>query len=506
MSAQSETTGEAGTATFCPPEARRYVLIAAILASAMGFIDGAVLSIAVPALRENLGAGLAEAQWISNAYLLFLSSLLLIGGAAGDRFGIKRVFSIGIVLFVLASMVCAIAPNALLLIISRAVQGTGAALMVPGSLAIIAAAYPRAERGKAIGVWASAASLTTILGPIIGGLVLTAFGDWSWRLIFAINLPLGAGALALLYLRVPDDRGAGARRPLDLPGAALVTLGLLAVAWGLTGDGSSGSVPPTSHILLWGLGGLILLGAFLAWEARSKAPMMPLRLFRSVSFSGANALTFALYFALAGTMFYLPMTMIAGWGESPATVAIALSPLGVVLTLLSSPMGRFADRYGPGPLIAAGSALVGVAFALMGLTAPLHNVWFVLIPLVTLMGLGMSLVVSPLSTAVMTSLADSETGIASGVNNAVARVAGLLAVAIGGGVAAYVFERSLGGSAELPIFFGLAPEQPLPAAAEAARVAATDAAFASVAYVMAALSLVSAVIAWLTLERRLKRA
>jgi EmrB/QacA subfamily drug resistance transporter len=488
--------------TFCPAESRIYVLIAAILASAMGFIDGAVLSIAIPALRADLGAGLAEATWISNAYLLFLSSLLLIGGAAGDRFGIKRVFAIGIGLFVVASMVCAIAPTPLLLIIARSVQGVGAALMVPGSLAIIAAAYPRDQRGWAIGIWAAASSLTTILGPIIGGFLLTALGDWSWRLVFAVNLPLGGISLALLLWRVPNDQQ-GEKRRLDLVGAALVTVGLLALAWGLTGDGSNGSVPPMSHVLLWCGAGIVLLAAFLFWEARTKEPMMPLSLFRNVSFAGANGLTFALYAGLAGVSFYLPMTMIAGWGESPAVVSIALAPLGIVLTLLSSHAGKYSDRFGPGPLIAAGSVLVAISFALMGLTAPLHNVWFVLLPLTTLFGLGMALVVSPLSTAVMTALDDKDTGIASGVNNAVARVAGLLAVAIGGGIAAIVFERALGPAAEQAVFFGLSPETPLDAATEAARVAATDAAFAAVAYAMAALSAVSAVIAWFTLEKKI---
>ncbi len=305
MSAGQQATSGAGE-TFCPAESRIYVLVAAILASAMGFIDGAVLSIAVPAIRSDLSASFADAQWVSNAYLLLLSSLLLLGGAAGDRFGIKRVFAIGIVIFVIASVVSAIAPSAFLLIVARAVQGAGAALMVPGSLAIIAAAYPREQRGRAIGLWAAASSLTTILGPIIGGLLLTAFGVWSWRMVFAVNLPLGAIALGLLYWKVPNDqRGQG--RGLDVVGALLVTAGLLAVAWGLTGDGSS-PVPQVSHIVIYGGVGVGLLAAFLIWEAKSAAPMMPLSLFSSRSFSGANALTFALYFALGGTLFYLPMT------------------------------------------------------------------------------------------------------------------------------------------------------------------------------------------------------
>jgi EmrB/QacA subfamily drug resistance transporter len=478
------------------PQSRRFVLIAAILASSMGFIDGSVISIAIPAIRADIGATLAEAQWISNGYLLLLSALTLLGGAAGDRFGLRKVFGWGIALFVAASVVCAVAPTPTVLIIARVIQGMGAAFMVPGSLAIIAKAYPREERGRAIGLWATASSLTSIAGPIIGGFVLTALGDWSWRLVFAINLPLGAAALALLWFKVAPDRAEAGRR-LDVIGAVLATLALLAIAYGLTGDGAE-SVPPLSHVLLWCAGGLVLASAFVIREWRSAAPMLPLRLFANKGFSGANALTFTLYFALGGTMFFLPMTMIGGWDETPATVSLALLPMGILLTVLSPFSGRWADRFGPGPLIAGGSVLVAFAFTGLGLTAPLHNVWLAVLPLVALLGLGMGLVVSPLSTAVMTSVQDSDTGIASGVNNAVARVAGLVAVALLGVVVASVFERSLGEAAELPIFFGL-PATGLSPAGETARLLATDAAFASIAYVTAALSLLSAGIAWFTL-------
>jgi len=481
------------------PQSRRFVLIAAILASSMGFIDGSVISIAIPAIRADLGATLAEAQWISNGYLLFLSSLILLGGAAGDRFGLRNMFGLGIAVFVAASIACALAPSPLLLVIARAVQGMGAAFMVPGSLAIIAKAYPSDERGRAIGMWAAASSLTTIGGPIIGGFVLTALGDWSWRLVFAINLPLGLLALALLWFRVAPDRPVAGRR-LDVTGAVLATTALMLIAFGLTGDGSE-STPPLSHMIVWSGAGLVVAVAFLLWEARSTAPMLPLRLFANLGFSGANGLTFALYFALGGTMFFLPMTMIGGWGESPATVSIALLPLGIALTALSSFSGQWADRFGPGPLIALGSVLVAGAFAGLGLTAPLHAVWTAVLPCMVLLGLGMGLVVSPLSTAVMTSVGDSDTGVASGVNNAVARVAGLVAVALLGAVVASVFERSLGDAAELPIFFGVTVDG-LSAGEEALRLAATDAAFASVAYVTAGLSLVSAAVAWLTLKRK----
>lgn len=492
-------SSNSASASFCPPANRIHVLVAAILASSMGFIDGSVLSIATPAIRADLGASLADAQWISNAYLLFLASLLLIGGAAGDRFGLRNVFAFGICLFVAASLVCALAPTPLFLIVARAVQGLGAALMVPGSLAIIAKAYPREERGKAIGLWSSFSSLTTILGPVIGGLVLTGLGDWSWRLVFAINLPLGGIALALLLLKVPPDEPEAGRR-LDLAGGGLVTVALLLIAFGLTGG--EGGAPLLSHLVVYCGIGVVVLLAFLWWEGRSPAPMLPLQHFRNIAFSGAQGLTFALYFALAAVTFFLPMTMIGGWGVTAAEVSIAFLPFGIALTVLSPLAGRLSDRFGPGPMIAIGALIVAVSFALLGFLAPLQDVWLGVLPVIVLMGIGMSAVVSPLSTAVMTSVADRDTGLASGVNNAVARVAGLLAIALMGGVAAFVFERALGGMAELPLFFGLRPEAPLAPEAELARLAANNAAFATIAYSNAALALLSAVIAWFTQERK----
>lgn len=481
------------------PHSRRFVLVAAIVASSMGFIDGSVISIAIPSIRADLGATLADAQWVSNAYLLFLSALTLLGGAAGDRFGLRRTFGLGIALFTLASIACAVAPAPGLLIVARAIQGIGAAFMVPGSLAIIAKAYPKESRGQAIGIWAAASSITSVAGPIIGGLVLTGLGDWSWRLVFAINLPLGLLALALLWFKVAPDR-VEAGRTLDVFGAALATVALMFIAYGFTGDGSN-STPPLSHTLFWCGLGLVLAIGFVVWEARAKSPMLPLRLFANRGFSGANGLTFALYFALGGTMFFLPMTMIGGWGQSPSTVSLTLLPLGIILTALSSFSGKWADRYGPGPLIALGSLIVALAFVALGVTAPLHSPWTAVLPSVALLGLGMGLVVSPLSTAVMTSVEDGDTGVASGVNNAVARVAGLVAVALLGTVVAGVFEQQLGSAAELPIFFGVTTEG-LSADEQALRLGATDAAFATVAYVTAALSLVSALIAWVTLERK----
>lgn len=372
---------------FVPAGRRIYVLVAAILASAMGFIDGSVTSIAAPAIRATVGASLADVQWVSNAYLLMLSSLLLLGGAAADRFGLRNVFAIGVAVFVVASIGTALAPTPTLLIAARTVQGIGAAFMVPGSLAIIAKAYPKEERGGAIGIWAAASSLTTLAGPVVGGLVLTWLGDWSWRLIFGLNLLLGGAALVLLLVQVPADTPEQGRR-LDVPGAVLATIALLLVSLAFI-DADGGRFWP------YLVGGLVVLAGFLFWEWRSKAPMLPLGLFADAAFSGAQALTFVLYFGLSAIGFYLPMTMIAGWGIEPAVVATAMLPLGIALTLLSSFAGKVTDRLGPGPVLTLGAVLVGLAFLALGLTVHLHSVWFAVLPIMALFGVGMSFVAGP---------------------------------------------------------------------------------------------------------------
>src|SRR3569623_2121730 len=491
----TDTTANA-EAGFVPANRRVYVLVAAILASAMGFIDGSVTSIATPAIRASIGASLADAQWVSNAYLLTLSSLLLLGGAASDRFGLRNVFVAGIVVFVIASIGSALAPTPALLIAARAIQGAGAAFMVPGSLAIIAKAYPKEERGGAIGVWASASSLTTLLGPVIGGFVLTWLGDWSWRLIFALNLPLGGNAIYLLLSQTPADKPEAGRR-LDLFGAAAATVALLLISLAFI-DSESG------RFWIYLLAGLVVLALFLFWETRSKEPMLPLSLFKDRAFSGAQGLTLVLYFGVSALTFYLPMTMIAGWGVSPAIVSLSLLPLGIALTVLSPIAGKTTDRLGPGPVLTFGSLIVGAAFLGLGLTAGLHNVWFVVLPLMAVFGIGMSFVAGPVSTAVMTSVADRDTGTASAINNAAARVAGLFAVAMMGALAAWVFARSTNMMSGLD--FGAIPPQSLLAIAETMRVAATDQAFALICYVTAGLAVVSAILAWTTQRHKGKAA
>ncbi|MHA7874622.1 MFS transporter [Roseivivax sp.] len=481
----SATRGPVFDSALCTAAARKYLLAAAILASALGFIDGSVVAIALPAMRATLEASLVEAQWIGNAYLLTLSALILLGGALGDRFGVARVFGLGIAVFVLASMVCALAPSPELLIGARAIQGIGAALMVPGSLALISQAYPREERGQAIGTWAAASALTTALGPVVGGLALDTFGDAAWRWIFAVNLPLGGLALWLLW-RFASGGRTQEDRPLDVLGAGLATLGLLLIAWGLSGGEGAGH----GGRLRWDLAGAgaVIFAGFLYSQARVRAPMVPLGLFANRVFAAANLLSFFLYFALTAMLFYLPMTLIATWGISPLTAALAFAPLSVFISTLSPWVGRLADRIGPRLPIAAGSALVALAYGALALTVPLQEFWRVVLPCMALAGLGMALVVAPLSTAVMGAVAEGETGIASGINNAVTRVAGLIAVALAGALAGAVYALS-GGT-----------ESFAAASSGAGHVSATNAGFQAVAWAAAVLSAASALVAWLGLK------
>ena len=470
----------------CAPENRRFLLIAAILASALGFIDSSVVAIALPAMRDSLGATLPQAQWISNAYLLALSALILVGGAAGDRFGPARVFGAGIALFMLASLACTLATGPPAMIAARAVQGLGAAAMVPGALALIARAYPPGERGAAIGLWAASSAVTTALGPLAGGVLLTFGGPDAWRAIFAVNLPLGAVALWLLATKVTRDPARPATR-LDLPGAALAALALGALAAGLTGAEHGATAIDLGLVAL----GLAALAGFVATERAGTQPMIPLRLFADRAFAAANTVTFVLYFALTTILFFLPMTAIAGWGLTAMEPAAAFAPLSLFVGARSPAMGRLAERVGAGRLIAPGAALVAAACAAMAASAPAQAFWAAVFPAAMAMGLGMALVVAPLSAVVM-ARAGEHTGAASGINNALARMAGLLAVAAMGPVAAAAYAGRDG-----PDSFGAALSGP-----DAAHAAASAAGFAAVAWCAAGLAALAALLAWLTLPPR----
>ncbi|MEM8656656.1 MAG: MFS transporter [Pseudomonadota bacterium] len=471
---------------YCPAARRKYVLIAAILASAMGFIDGSVVAIAIPAIRESLGASLVEVQWVHNAYLLALSALILVGGAAGDRFGLRLVFGVGIAAFVVASLACAVAPNATFLIAARVVQGMAAALMVPGSLAIISKTYPEGERAKAIGVWAAASAMTTALGPVLGGVLLSLGEAGIWRWIFAINLPVGALALGMLWLRVPPDRPA-TRHGLDWVGAVLATAALGLLAWGLTGADGEHAAPTLARILAWGGAGVVCLLLFLLWELRTPHPMMPPHLFAQRGFSTANLVTFGLYFSLSGVLFYLPMTLISGWDLPEAQVGIMFMPLTVAIALGSGPVGRLAARVGTRPLIAGGSVIVGLAYAGLALAVMVQSFWGAVLPALCVMGVGMALIVAPLSAAVMGAVGEGDAGAASGINNAVSRIAGLVAVALLGGVVSVGYAWAGGEGA-----FGALPGQG----------AAMNIGFAAVAGVTALVAFASAGAAWWGLAQR----
>lgn len=477
---------------FCRAANRRFVLVAAILASAMGFIDGSVVSIAMPAIRENLGASLADAQWVSNAYLLTLAALILVGGAAGDAYGLRRVFVSGIALFVCASLLCALAPTPSALVAARAVQGVGAAMMVPASLAIIAKAYPRNERGRAIGIWAASASLTTAFGPALGGFLLSAGDSHAWRLIFAINLPLGLGALLLLLLKVPADSAEGSRA-LDWPGAALATPALGLLAFGLTEAEGAGR-----SLILPALGGsAVLLAAFLFQEHRAAQPMVDLRLFADRAFAGANLATFFLYGALSAVFFFLPMLLVSAWNIAEAKIGVLFLPGTLLMAAFSPAAGRLGDRIGPRLPIAAGSLVAGAAITGLSLLAWTHThaFWTGVLPLMLLWSGGMTLVVSPLSAAVMTAVEDKNTGAASGINNAVSRVAGLLAIAGLGAVLALVHKAGLP-DGKGPSFGAAAPAG---SSLRTAWLAASDGAFAALGFLCAALCAASAVTAWLSI-------
>lgn len=406
------------------------VLAATILGSSMAFIDGSVVNVALPAIQAGFGSGVAAMQWVVNAYLLSLGALVLLGGALGDRVGRVRVFMAGVALFTAASLACGLAPGAAALIAARAVQGVGAALLVPGSLAIIGAAFPAAERGAAIGTWSGVGALTTALGPVLGGWLVDAA---SWRAIFLINLPLAAATLWLAR-GIAESRDAPAAGALaeagapDWPGALLLAAGLGALTYGFIEAPSHGFA--SGPVLLFLAAGLALLAGFAVQERRAASPMVPLQVFRNRVFSGANGLTLLLYFALSGVLFFLPFTLIQVHGYSATAAGAALLPLSVLLGGLSRPVGRLSQRIGARPLLVAGPLLAGLGFALLAMRAGDGRYWTGVLPGMAALAAGMTLAVAPLTTTVMGAVPPEHSGVASGINNAVARVAGLLAVAV----------------------------------------------------------------------------
>ncbi len=403
----------------------RWLLTVAVLGSGMAFLDGTVVNVALPEIGRDFGASTSSLQWIVNGYMLTLASLILLGGALGDRYGRRRIFTLGVLLFTAASALCAAAPNAELLIAARLLQGIGGALLTPGSLALIEASFRPTDRARAIGAWSGLSGVATALGPLLGGYLIGAI---SWRAIFLINIPLGAFIVWAAAEHVPESRDPMASGRLDLLGAVLVALGLAGTTYALIEAPEDGV--GSAAILLTGLGGIAALLAFLLHERRSPNPMLPLGIFSSRQFSAANGVTFVVYAALSGVFFLLVAFLQVALGYTPIEAGSASLPVTFLLLALSARAGELAQRIGPRIPLTVGPLVIALGLAWLSMVEPGDSYVTGILPPVVVFGLGLTLVVAPVTATVLAAADSRHSGIASGVNNAVARVAGLLAVAV----------------------------------------------------------------------------
>jgi EmrB/QacA subfamily drug resistance transporter len=405
--------------------AGRRVLLSTVLGTALAFIDGTVVNIALPHIGASLGASTAALQWVVNGYTLSLTALLLLGGALGDRLGRRRVFVAGVVAFALASLLCGAAPSVGALIAARVLQGVGGALLTPGSLAILEASFHPADRARAIGAWSGLAGIAGAAGPFLGGWLVQAA---SWRWVFLINLPVAAAVVVLALRYVPESRDPEAAPRLDLAGAALAAAGLAGITYGLTAWPARGLGSP------WVLAPLALgaaaLAAFLAVERRVAAPMLPLQVFAVRTFAAANAATLAVYAALGGVIFLVVLALQVVAGFAPLPAGVALLPVTLLMLLLSARGGALAQRIGPRLPMTAGPLVCAAAFLFLSRIGPGARYVPDVLPGMILLGVGLSLTVAPLTATALGALDDRHAGLASAINNAVARAAGLLAVAL----------------------------------------------------------------------------
>lgn len=433
----SDAVEPQASAVPCSEGERRWTLVAAILGSGMAFADGTIVNVALPAIQQAMQATAADAQWVIESYALLVSALLLVGGVLGDRFGRRRMFALGAVVFTLASLACAVSPVVSALIVARGVQGLGAALLVPGSLSLITSAYPKERRGRAIGTWSAFSGVTAAIGPVLGGFLVEHL---SWHWAFLINLPLGVALVAICQWRVPESHGADAGR-IDVAGAVLATLGLAGVVYALIEAPQRGWFAPA--VIGAGIVGVAALLAFVVAERRTATPMLPLTHFRDRNFSGANLLTFLLYASLGGSMYFVPLNLIQVQDYGATAAGASLLPFVIIMFALSRFAGRLVDVVGARLPLIVGPAVAAAGFALYAVPGVGGSYWNTFFPASVVLGLGMSITIAPLTTTVMNSLDPSLAGTASGVNNAVSRVAGLIAIAVFGVVLTHGFDAAL---------------------------------------------------------------
>lgn len=419
----------------------KWIMGSAILASAMAFIDGTALNVVLPALQKSLNATGADLFWLLNAYLLMLASLILVGGSLGDKIGRKKIFMLGIFIFILGSAACGFAPTVFLLIIFRIIQGIGGALMIPGSLSLISSSINENERGKAIGTWSAITTVVTMGGPILGGTLADA---GLWRYIFFINIPIGIVALIILAFKVKESRDDDADKTVDIAGAISIALSLALLTFGFLRIPAVGFKSPQVYLTLFG--GIILLVVFLIIERKSKHPMMPLYLFSNPVFTGVNLLTFFLYAGLGAGMLFLSLNLVQAQGYSQLQSGLTFLPFTVLMITIARFAGALADKYGPRLLLIIGPATAGMGLLLLSFvkqTAGPSEYWTSFFPGIIVFGLGMSLTVAPLTATVMTSVSNHLSGTASGVNNALTRISNVFANAIFGALAVLLFAGAL---------------------------------------------------------------
>jgi len=429
-----------GTVALNSP-AGRWVMASTIMASAMAFIDGTALNVVLPSLQNSLHASAADLFWVLNAYLLMLASLILAGGSLGDRLGRKKIFMIGILVFIIGSAACGLSPSTGYLIAFRILQGAGGALMIPGSLSLISSSIDDKERGKAIGTWSAITTMVTVGGPIIGGALADA---GLWRYIFFINVPIGVAALVILWSKVAESKDAKGGDALDIPGILAIALGLAALTFGFLRMPALGFM----HWAVWGTLalGLLLLLAFIVIEHKSAHPMMPPHLFTNRVFTGVNLLTFFLYTALNAAMLFLSLNLVQAQGYSQLDSGLTFLPFTALMIALVRFAGALADKHGPRLFLIAGPAVTALGMILLSFVGETHgprDYWTSFLPGILVFGLGMSFTVAPLTTTVMSSVGDQYSGVASGINNALSRIAAVFANAIFGALAVLLFTGML---------------------------------------------------------------